>query len=287
MVADHAHLKGDAGGFRVTDGGICPWIRERHHKVRLNGGLFRQAPAVGFAGKINIFAIKCTVRSGKINKFKYAKGPLAGIRGFYAFNPVLTDNDNFSGIEFTHKFSFDKIKSTGFRSQYITAVQFTKAQRPETIRVFDTDNFTPASQHYKWKGPLQPGYGFNECFFESMFEAFYEKVQKDLAVHRGLENRAGFFKLIFQGLGIDNVAIVGHGIGFFSVAHHKGLGIGQYRAARSGIACVADSAAPFQLLQDTHVENIWYQPHAFISNNRIILDGRNSGTFLPPMLQGV
>ena len=233
MVADHSHLEGDARNLRVTDGGISARIRKRHHKVRLNRRFFGQASAVGLACQIDILPVEGTVRSGKINKFKNAKGPLGGMGHFYAFNSILVDNDNFSGIELTHEFSFDKIKGTGFRRQYITAVQFTEAQRPEAIWIFNSDKFSPACQHDKREGPLQPGYGFNECFFESMSEVFYEKVQKDIAVHRGLENRAGCFKLIFEGLGIDNVAIVGHGVRLFSVTHPKGLGVGQYRAARS------------------------------------------------------
>ena len=88
-------------------------------------------------------------------------------------------------------------------------------------------------------------------------------------------------------MGIDQIAVMGHGIGLAAMTNHKGLGIGQDAAARSRVADMTDGAGTGQVFKLTHVEHIGHQPHGAVLGEDTILDSRDAGTFLPPVLQGV
>ena len=104
------------------------------------------------------------------------------------------------------------------------------------------------------------------------------------------KNGAALLQLLFEQMGIDQVAVVGHGIGAAPVLHHKGLGIDQGGVAGGGVADMADGAAApaLDFLQAFGIENIVYQPHTLVRVDPVLFPGNgNPCTFLAPVLQGI
>jgi hypothetical protein len=166
-------------------------------------------------------------------------------------------------------------------------LSFAQAQGAKAIGVLDADQLTPAGEHHHGKSPFHPGHRCLEGLFESQIQISYEQVQEHLAVHGRLENGPGFLQLGFDMMGIDQVAVVGHGIGPVAVAHHQRLGVGHHRTARGGIAHVADGTGTVQAIEDVHVENIGNQPHPLVLVDGTGLGNGDAGTFLAPVLEGI
>ena len=151
----------------ISQGCIGAGIRKGHHQIRIHRRFPGQATAVRLACLIHVLTVNGAVRTGKVDKLKNAKCPIGGCRCLNAFNSVFTNNYNFSGINFTDKFSFYQIKGAGFRCQNIIAIELAKTKGSKTMRIFYTDNFTLAGQHDKGKSALQSGYRINDRLFET------------------------------------------------------------------------------------------------------------------------
>jgi hypothetical protein len=116
---------------------------------------------------------------------------------------------------------------------------------------------------------------------------FDKEVQKHLGVHGGLKDGTTLFQFPLEQMGIDEVAVVGDGIGAAAVGHHEGLAVGQNRTAGGGVAHMSNGGMAAQLLHGFHVENIMHQPHALVKVDPVISVHGNAGAFLSPVLQGV
>ena len=91
MVTDHSHFKWYAGYFGISQGRISSGIRKRHDQVCLDRSLMRQLTAMGLSGEIDVLAENGAVRSGEIDKFKYAKGPAGSSRRLQTLNAIISD----------------------------------------------------------------------------------------------------------------------------------------------------------------------------------------------------
>ena len=120
-----------------------------------------------------------------------------------------------------------------------------------------------------------------------MLQVFDKKVQKHLAVHGGLEDGTRPFQFILEDMRIDEIAVVGQGIGPMLVAYEKRLGIAEDGTAGGGVAHMPHRAQAAQLFQVMHFKNIGNQAHALVADDGFILADRDAGTFLSPVLQGV
>ena len=74
MIADDPHFKRDMGSLGKTQGGVIPGIREGHGQIRLGLKFLGQHLSQALPDLINILPENITVRPGKIDKFKDAKG---------------------------------------------------------------------------------------------------------------------------------------------------------------------------------------------------------------------
>ena len=94
--------------------------------------------------------------------------------------------------------------------------------------------------------------------------SYYEQVQKNFRIHGGLEDGALFLKLFSDDVGVDQITVVGQGIGAVPVVHHKRLGIGQNRFSGGRVPDMADGRPALNAFKVFHVENFRYKPHAFM-----------------------
>jgi hypothetical protein len=152
---------------------------------------------------------------------KMQKDACVGGFGVDAFDAVLADDDDLTRVQLPDEFRLHQIQGTGFRCQHIAAVEFAQAQGAKAVGVLDADHFTPAGEHHHGKGPFSRA-TVSRASSNPRLQVFDKQVQKHLAVHGGLENGPGILQFILDMMGIDQVAVVGHGIGPVAVAHHSG-----------------------------------------------------------------
>ena len=91
MVADHPHLKGDAAGRGVAQGGVGAGVGKGHHQVGLQGVLPGQGGAQALAHQIDALPEDLAVRPGEIDEFEDAEmwaAPAA--KGLWEWRPLAS-----------------------------------------------------------------------------------------------------------------------------------------------------------------------------------------------------
>ena len=218
---------------------------------------------------------------------KMQKALRAGSWALDGLDPLVADDDDLAGVHEPDELGVDQIEGAGLGRQHVIAVELAQAQGAEPVGVLDADDFPPAGEHHEGKRALELPDAFHQRSLEPELQVLDQKVQEDLAVHGGLEDRSGVLQLPFQLLGVDDVAVVGHGVGAVVVVNHEGLAVGKDGRARRGVPDMADGGAALEFFELVHVEHVGDQPHALVGHDPAVVDHGDAGAFLPPVLKGV
>ena len=287
MVADDADLERHARFLGIAQGRVVARVGKGHHQVGLYRGLPGQLPAVGLAHGIDVFAEKGAVRPGKIDKLEDAEGPGAFLVGVEAANPVVVDDHDLAGVQLAHKGGLHQVQGAGLGCQHIAAVEFAQAQGPKPVGVLDAHQLAQAGEHDKGVGPFEPQHRLFQSLFKPVGQVLDKQVDHQLAVHGGLKNRALFLQVPFQFVGVDQVAVVGQGIGLFLVGNHKRLGIDQHGIAGGGVAHMAHGAGTGKPGHVAGGKDLVDQAHVLVADDMGVFCHGDARALLAPVLQGV
>src|SRR5690242_10135347 len=96
-----------------------------------------------------------------------------------------------------------------------------------------------------------------------------DQMNYQLAVRRGLEDRAGAFELLAQFLKIDEVAVMRERKSAAGVLDHERLAILEIRRAGRRVAIVANGGRAFEPVDNLGIENIGDQSHPAMRDERL------------------
>ena len=184
------------------------------------------------------------------------------------------------------KLGVDEVQGAGFARQHPGAVNSAQAQRAEAVRVAHADQLVLGHDDQRI-GALDATKGLQEVVALAARGRLGQEVQDDLAVHRGLEDRAFGLQLLAKLGGVGQVAVVGDGDLAAGAIHRERLGVAQVRGAGRGIARVADGDGAGQVVQDAALEDLRHQAHAFVGVELPAVRGDDARAFLAAVLQGV
>ncbi len=284
MVADHAHLKGNAAFLGVPEGGVVAGIGKGHDQVHIGPVFPGQTVAQPFAAEIDVLAENLTVRPGEVDQFEDAMGRLHLGERHQAVQAGLVDDDDLPGLDIPDICGAHQIKGAGLGGDDPAAVELAQRQGPETARIADGDDLV-AGQHDEAVGPLDPFEGLDQGLFNAVFQVRRHQVNDDFAVHGGLKNGPPVFQLRPQLAGVDEVAVMGQGVVFVAMVDQKRLGVGDDGRAGGGVTDMADRQAARQSGQGIFPEDFGYQPHALAFPDLAAVRRGDAGAFLPAVLK--
>ena len=128
VVADDAHLEGQAAGLRVAQRGGHAGVGHRHHHVGGHAALLRQAPAHALAHLIDRAAVNHAVGHGEVDVFEHAWPRLGGGKGADGVDAVLGDHHHLAVLDVAHEAGADHVQGAGLRGEHRLAVQIAQHQ---------------------------------------------------------------------------------------------------------------------------------------------------------------
>ena len=111
-------------------------------------------------------------------------------------------------------------------------------------------------------------------------------VGDELGVGSGLEDGAPVLKGGAQLVGVDQIAVVGHGQGALDVLEGQGLGVFPAAAAGGGVAHVAHGHGAPQPVQNFGGEHLSHQAQVLVKGQLTVLNGGDAAGLLSPVLKG-
>lgn len=112
-------------------------------------------------------------------------------------------------------------------------------------------------------------------------------MENDLAIHRGLEDRASSLELLPELGGIGQITIMRDGDLSPGAIDCQGLSVAEMGGAGCGIPRVPDRDRALELLQGVSLEDLRDQPHTLVSMKILAVGSHDSGAFLSAMLESV
>src|SRR5215471_4175282 len=286
VITDQSESEWNSRFLRIANRRRNAGVRNGDNQIGFDWIFLSQDPPHLIAASLDRPTEHHAVGPREINVLEDALREARRVKGFDGFQLFAADLDNFSRFDFTHIRGADEIEGTAFGCEHIRAVEFPDIQRPEAVRIADTDEriFGEKQQredalNLRERFAERPEYidGFGSC----------QKVEDDFAVARRLENRAVFLEPFAQRKRIDQIPVVDERNGAVTAVDDNGLSVAFVTVAGGGVSRVADSVYAFELVDDIFGENVRDIAHRFMSMDLVAVRRRNARAFLASVLQSV
>ena len=229
VIAHEGHLERDARFQRVPQRRAVAAVRHGHDDIRRDGELARKLPSQFDPHPIDVPVRNGAVGPGEIDILEDAEcAALVFREGLHAAEPVAADGHNLPRFHVAHKPGVNQIQGAGFARQHPRPVNPPEAQWSEPIRVAQADEFVLRHDHQR-VGPFNAVQGPHQVVTLAVQSRLRQQMQNDLAIHRGLEDRAFGLQLLAELGGIGQVAVVGDGDLAARAIHGQRLGVAQVR----------------------------------------------------------
>ena len=275
-----------------------PGLRYGHHHVRVDRGLAGERLAHARARRVHAVTVEPRVRSGEVDELEEAQPR------FRLGVPVLAaqtggvDDDHLARLHVPHVVGTDDVECRGLAGEHpAAALQPTEHQRPEAVRVADTDEVRVVHQHER----------------EAAAQLGKHLLQRELqlaAVRPGLVGPLAGHELGDErgvGGGVE-VRLVGRharqhpeagrelrGVGQVAVVPEREAGVADGpvdrlrvlpgRRAGGRVAVVADGQVALQRREPALVEHLRDEAHVLRDRDRLAVAHRDPGRLLTPVLE--
>ena len=172
--------------------------------------LARQLTAELLAHSVNLMAENGAVRAGEVDEFEDAGGRSHLPEGMKGLQPVLVDDDHLPRFDFANEFGLDQVEGAGLGGDDIGAVELPEHQRAETVGVAHGDH-AGFGEKDQTVGALDDLQGFGDPVGQGIGLGAGEQMDDRLGIGGGRKDRTLLFQAVARFLGIDQIAVVGHG----------------------------------------------------------------------------
>ncbi len=184
-------------------------VRDRHNHVRIARFFQRQSAADRHARHVNALSEHMTVRTREIDLLEDAL-PVAVDRHIgetQAFHPVLVQLDQLAGVDIARKLRADLLQRARFTGHHMALAQTSQRKRTDSPRIARGVHATRTRDH-KGKRAAEFSQRHPDAVALSEIGGVCKLVQQNLAVGRGLEDRALLLITVSQFARVDQIAVM-------------------------------------------------------------------------------
>ncbi len=271
VIADEPAIVRQPGLLREPERGSHPGVRHRDDQVRGHRVFPGQLVAERLAHGVHVAAPQHRVRPREVDVLEQT---------------ALVDDQDLARLDVALRLRFHEVERAGLGGEHPGVPEAAQGERPEAGRVAHPDHAV-GGQQQQGVGAPHAGERSGELVGQRRPLGPRDEVQDHLGVGRRLEDRAVLLELLPQRLRVHEIAVVGDGHRAVRGGAGDGLGVAQVRAARGGVADVADRAMAGQALEPLAIEDVRHPAHRLLDLEVVPIGRGDPGRLLSAVLQRV
>ncbi len=296
MAADEAHLEGSAGAAGEADGGGDAGVGHGDDDDVVHaagdGLLFGEAAAEGLAHLVDAGAFEARVGAGEVDVLEEAHLALVRGEGLDAAEAARVDDDHLARLDVAHELGADEVEADRLAGddprgrELVPLVDAAEDEGADAHRITDGDHLALGEEEER-VGALDLAERVGDLIGRELLRAHGDEVDDGLGVGGALEDRAARLEALAQLGVVGEVAVVGDGDRAARVVDGEGLHVLEVRAARRGVAHVADGGRAGQRREILGAEDGLDEPHGAVGEEPLAVAGDDARGLLPAVLERV
>ena len=206
VVADKGGVIRNPELFGEAERGVDARVGYRDHDIGLDRVESCQFPAHIDASLADGHAAQAAVRAREIDVLKDTKGLSAFGKGKLRADPLVIDHNDLARLDIANEGGTDQVEGASLGGEDPTIIQLAERERPEAARIAHADDFLLTHHHH---GECSSQLAERADRTAHRVVGLGQKMQDDLAVDRGLEDRATHLQFRAKGGCVDEVSVVG------------------------------------------------------------------------------
>ena len=287
-ILHQAHFHGNAAFLGVADGSAEAGVRHADYHIGLHGAFPIQELSGFLSESVYVDAVYVAVGAGKVDIFHGAGGAAHAGGVGETLHSFFREFYNFSGLYVAKLLCPQRIQGAGFTGSSITVGQSAHRKRPKAVLVAAGVEGV-AREHQERERAVHLAQDAGEDLRVDIgphLQGLADERPEELAVGGGGEEHAAGRQGCRQLAGVDDVPVVGRGIGAALPAEDKRLHVLYSVAAEGSVAHVADGVRAFPGTGLPFRKDGRYQPKALLQGYFSVFVGiGDSASFLAAMLQ--
>ena len=262
VIADQAMFQLDPGLLGEAQGHGVGAVRYAEHHLRPRGRMLpRQFPAQFAADPVHRLAEDGAVGPGEVHQLEDAAAHRPGLQRPQLGDLAVLDPHELARGQLADQAGTDQVQGAGLGGDDDARAQAPHHQRPEAAAVHHRVERPPDREH-QGVGALGLLQRLADLLLRGRRLGPGDQMDQHLGIGGTGEDGAAGDQIPFQFRRVGEIAVVGHRERALVVVHQAGLGVGQDRTPRGGVAGVAHGHVAGQAAQQRFVEVFRDQAHA-------------------------